>query len=192
MPPTTNPDSGRLGVRAFCPSAVFKLVFDQVLTAFIAKHRKNMINMANEIATQNSTTGENGTRYSSLKGTDLATKKKIFTAITSASALAENLDKTINLKHVIIQPVTTEDEKGTVENFLRTILIDENNVAYASGSAGIVLAIKNLFDVYGEPDEWSEPVGIKVVEERGRRGYRYMTIKPADDVADEDEVKPTK
>jgi hypothetical protein len=137
--------------------------------------------MANDIASQNSNAGENGTRYSSLTGTDLATKKKIFTAITSAQSLADNLDKTIQLKHVIIQPVTTEDEKGNVENFLRTILIDDNDVAFASGSAGIVLAIQSLFDVFGEPETWSEPVAIKVVEERGRRGYRYMTIKPADD-----------
>jgi hypothetical protein len=141
--------------------------------------------MSNDIATAQQNNSENGTRYSSLKGSDLATKKKIFSAITSAESLAEHLDKTINLKHVIIQPVTTESEKGEIENFLRTVLIDDNDVAYASGSAGIVLAIQSLFDVFGEPESWSEPVAIKVVEERGRRGYRYMTIKPADDEATE-------
>jgi hypothetical protein len=138
--------------------------------------------MSNDIATAQHNAGESGNRYSSIKGSDLATKKRIFSAITSAQSLADNLDKTINLRHVIIQPVTTEDEKGNVENFLRTVLIDDKDVAYASGSAGIVLAIQSLFDVFGEPESWTDPVAIKVVEERGRRGYRYMTIKPADDV----------
>jgi hypothetical protein len=141
--------------------------------------------MANDIAELDAASKQ---RYTSIKGTDFATQKRVFAAITNAESLAEHLGETINLKHVIIQPVTTENEKGEVENFLRTVLISDNDVAYASGSGGIVLAIQTLFDVFGEPDKWAEALPIKVVEERGRRGYRYMTIKVADDT----EVEPAK
>lgn len=134
-----------------------------------------------DIATQNTSMTNEAGRYSSLKGTDLKTRKAIFAAMSDAKTLNEHLNETILLRHVIIQPVTTEDEKGNVQEFLRTVLIAEDGTAYASGSNGIILALKSLFQVYGEPDEWPEPVAIKVVEERGNRGYRYMTIKPADE-----------
>ena len=137
--------------------------------------------MSNEIDAIDNASSQ---RYSSITGGDLATKKRIYSAITNAQSLADHLDETINLRHVIIQPVTTENEKGEVENFLRTVLISDTDVAYASGSAGIVLAIKTLFDVFGEPSTWAEALPVKIVEERGRRGYRYMTIKEADEDSD--------
>jgi hypothetical protein len=135
----------------------------------------------NDIATQNSF-NSGLQRYSSIKGSDLNTRKAIFAAMSDAKTLNEHLNETIYLRHVIIQPVTTEDEKGNPQEFLRTVLISEDGTAYASGSQGIILALQSMFDVFGEPNEWAEPVAIKVVEERGNRGYRYMTIKPADEV----------
>lgn len=140
--------------------------------------------MSNEVATQANPTAA-PMRYTSITGSDLATKKRIFAALTSAESLSDHLDKTLQLEHVIIQPATSENDKtGEVENFLRTVLITEDGTAYASGSQGIVLAIQSLFDVFGDPSEWREPLAIKVVEERGKRGYRYMTIKPADEAAE--------
>lgn len=140
--------------------------------------------MSTDIATQNNNTAGSG-RYTSIKGSDLATRKKIFAATTNAESLADHLGETINLRHIIIQPVSTENEKGEVEEFLRTVLVSEEGIAYASGSQGIVLALQGMFDVFGEPDSWPEPLPIKVVEERGKRGYRYMTIKLAEDAAEE-------
>lgn len=125
--------------------------------------------------------------YSSIKGVDFATRKRIYTATANAKSLADNLDKVIFVKDVIVTPVTSAaDENGEVDNYLRTVLIDVEDQAFATGSSGIALALSNLLRIVGEPDQWGDfGLPIVVFEERGKNNYRYMTIRLAED----DEVK---
>lgn len=118
--------------------------------------------------------------YSSINGDDMEARKKVYTAISAASLLSDHLGKTINLKDVIVQPVTSENEDtGEVEEYLRTTLIDVDGTAFAAGSTGVVSSLKNLFGVFGEPSSWTEPLAIKVVEKKGRKGFKFMSIELA-------------
>src|SRR6187402_309416 len=120
LPHTTYPRSARLGG---CLRIAERIGSGK--SRINNQNRKTDNIMSNDIQQIDSASKS---RYTSIKGSDLATQKKIFAAITNAQSLADHLNKTINLKHVIIQPVTTENEKGEIENFLRTVLIADDGV----------------------------------------------------------------
>jgi hypothetical protein len=149
-----------------------------IITLTITLTIKGM-KMSNEVATQQANTSV-VEGYSSIKGTDFETRKAIYTAVTNAESISDHLDEVINLKDIIVQPVTTEDDKGVVESYLRTVLIDDQGKAFATGSEGVITSLNTLFKTVGEPSDWKgQALPIKVVEEKGRKGYRYMTIKLA-------------
>lgn len=119
--------------------------------------------------------------YSSIQGDDMDARKRLYTAIASAEQLSDHLGETIVLKDVVVLPVTSENEEtGEVDEYERTTLIDVNGSAFAAGSSGVVSSLKNLFGVFGEPSTWAEPLPIKVVEKKGRKGFKFMTIELAE------------
>lgn len=136
--------------------------------------------MSNEIALKNSGSVNLVDGYSSITGDDLDARKRVYTAISAAKSLSDVLGKTINLKDVIVQPVTSENEEtGEVDEYLRTTLIDADGTAYAAGSTGVASSLRNLFGVFGEPSTWAEPLAIKIVEKKGRKGFKFMSIELA-------------
>ena len=134
--------------------------------------------MSNAIEKANTATASLVNGYSSIQGDDLAARKAVYNAVSAANQLADNLGKTILLKDVIVQPVTSENEQtGEIEEYLRTTLIAADGTAYSAGSGGVASSLKNLFDVLGEPSSWTEPLPIKVVEKKGRKGFKFFTIE---------------
>lgn len=134
--------------------------------------------MSKDIAQQTAGTVSVLEGYTSIRAIDAESKKVIFNAINSAEKLKENIGKELALTNVIVQPTMGENEDtGEVEEYLRTNLICDDGTAYAAGSTGIVTALHNLFNVYGEPDTWDEPLVIKVVEKKSNRGRNFMTIE---------------
>jgi hypothetical protein len=133
------------------------------------------------VAVQNNTSVVEG--YSSIKGTDLKSRKAIYTAVSNADKLSDHLNESLALKDIIIQPVTTENpDTGVVEGYLRTILILEDGTALATGSDGVINSINTLFKSVGEPHQWGgDALYIRVKEVRGNKGYRYMTVELLED-----------
>lgn len=120
------------------------------------------------------------TVYSSIKGDDFESKKATLNATTNSVAIADNLGKTISLANIIVQAIDMEDEKtGEVSEQPRVILIDDEGNAFHAISQGIFKSLENLLGILGAPDTWPAPVPVQVVEERGRKGYRYYTIRLA-------------
>lgn len=123
----------------------------------------------------------NSSFYSSIKGTDFAARKAIAKAQTSSLPIADNLGKTINLKHIIVQEVTIADrDTGELNPAPRVLLIDAEGQAYHATSSGLLSSVRNILVTLGEPETWPEPVPVVVVEQRGRGNYRFMTINFAD------------
>lgn len=116
--------------------------------------------------------------YSSIKGDAFAAKKKIAAALTSSDPIADNLNKDIDLVDVIVQKVQIADENtGEVSDAPRVTLVAKGGDAYHGTSIGLMNSVRQLFSIVGEPDGWDEAVQIRVVEKRGRRGWRYQTIE---------------
>jgi hypothetical protein len=122
--------------------------------------------------------------YTSIKGTDLASRKAIAKAMTASKPIADNLGTVINLKDIIVQyvEVVTNQETGEVSAAPRVTLIDAEGNGFHATSDGLLTSIRNLFASVGEPDSWigadgkRETIAVTVTEERSRSGFRYMTI----------------
>lgn len=117
--------------------------------------------------------------YSSIKGDTFAGKRAITAALTSSVPLADNLNKEIALKHIIVQAVQIADAtSGEMVDAPRVILIDADGAAYHATSVGVLSAVRSIISTMGEPNTWGdEALPVNVVEKRGRNNYRFMTIE---------------
>lgn len=143
--------------------------------------------MNNEIATISDQVNDlnNGqvSVYSSIKGDDFESKKRVLAATTNAARVDENIGKTIMLKDVVVQAIDisdTDDKTGEVTNTeaARIILIDADGSSYAAVSTGLFRALTNLFGILGEPHTWPEALPIQVVKERAKSNAgHYFTVR---------------
>lgn len=117
--------------------------------------------------------------FSTLSGEDFEGKKAIARALTSSKPLNDSLGETIALANIIVQSVQIADDRtGEINEAPRVTLIDTEGNAFHATSSGLLSSVRNILGVFGEPSTWpASGLEIKVVEERGRRGYRFMTIK---------------
>ena len=61
---------------------------------------------------------------------------------------------------------------------LRIILVTAEGRALSCAADGIFKALQTYTGIFGHPREWpAEGIQMKAVEERGRRGFRYLTLK---------------
>lgn len=118
--------------------------------------------------------------FSTITGETHADRLRTLEALTNAVPVADHLDETIALKDVIVQATTMVDEKtGEERDALRTILIDAEGTSYAAMSDGLFKALQNIFAIMGNPNSWDAPLPIVVTEIKGRKGYRFFTVKIA-------------
>lgn len=116
--------------------------------------------------------------YSSLKTDSFTDRVKVAQALTTSKPIADNIGTEFGLADFIVQSVQIADENsGEINEAPRVTLIDSEGNAFHGTSVGLLSAVRNLIAYVGEPSTWPEPVKVKIVEERGRRGYRFMTIK---------------
>lgn len=117
--------------------------------------------------------------YCSLPADTVEDKKAIFKVLGSADyKVADTLGTTINLRNVLVQKYEkVNQETGEVETKYRTILIDENGTTYASASKGLFTSCKRLFALMGLPENWTEPLPIKVEEVKTTQGFKTYEIK---------------
>lgn len=116
--------------------------------------------------------------FSSIKTDTFAGRINVGKALSNSQPIADNLGVEIALKDFVVQSVQIEDEKtGEVNEAPRVTLVDADGNAFHGTSVGLLSAVRNLIAQIGEPSTWDEPVNVKIVEERSRRGFRFMTIK---------------
>jgi hypothetical protein len=119
--------------------------------------------------------------YSSLKTETRAEKMAYLKAITNSKNLKDELkgrpELVLQIVDVVLQEVEIADENGNVSDNIRITLIDAEGVAYHATSKGIAQSLKTAFGVFGTPDVWTEPLEVTVLEEKGRGGFYYLTLK---------------
>lgn len=119
--------------------------------------------------------------YSTVEGNDFNAQKATLNAITNSEAIVDHTGKKIMLKNFVIQASTMiDDETGEERDILRTILIAADGKAYHAVSDGLFKALQNFTAILGHPSTWpDEGVGVVAQEIKGRRGFRFLTIKLA-------------
>ena len=128
----------------------------------------------------NTESAERGTVQHFIDTTTQEGKIQLFSALQNAGKLDEHLNEDIPLTNAVAQAVQVTDENtGETNDSVRVILIDDKGKAYAATSPTLASGLNTLFGIFGTPDTWTQPLHIKVVERRSRRGYRFFSIEPA-------------
>lgn len=117
--------------------------------------------------------------YTSLQLTTQKDKLNMLKVISASQPMVDHVGEKIAIKDVIITTAEfTDDETGEFTTGLRTTVIDPDGNAFHAASKGIALAMRTVFGVLGQPQEWEEP--YEVVIREGRKGkYRFLTLDPA-------------
>lgn len=123
---------------------------------------------------------------STIQGNDRETQNRVFEALTAALPLSDNLKTPFNIVDVVsqmIQPEAAIDpatgEATQDEPYVRITLVGpEGEPSYAASSRGVMNSVTQIFQVYGHPAEWSEPVRVQAVQE-GQGTRKFLKLVPA-------------
>lgn len=124
--------------------------------------------MSNELANVNkmvdSLQSIESTFYCSLKAETKEDKTKLFNAINNPEyRLKDFINKEINLRDIYCEPVMCVNaETGEPQECPRIVLIDDKGKAYQCVSIGIYSTIKKIIGMFGVPENWEEPLKIRV------------------------------
>ena len=138
--------------------------------------------MKNEILTKNENENENVNNeqtYCSIICKSNEERKNLFNALEKADVLLNDVVGTeFNLKDVYLHKYTKlNEETGEVENKCRVLLFDDNGQTYATGSFGIFNIIGRIFEVFGTPDEWEEPLRVKVIKKEIGNNKKMLSLE---------------
>lgn len=114
-----------------------------------------------------------------IKAETMQEKKHLYNALQNATGRMDDiLNIPFDLKDVIIHPVQIVDNKtGEVEDVLRTVLIDKDGSSYEGVTMGILTSLKRIFDIFGRPETWEEPLTVKLVKRDTKNGNKMTTIE---------------
>lgn len=103
----------------------------------------------------------------------------IYNAVNSkGESLDDHKGEVLEIVNVAAHPVTLVDENtGELVEALRTVLIAKNGVIYDAVSQGIASSLSKIFGIVGMPPYNEEPLKIKVVEQKTRKGFKTNTIQ---------------
>lgn len=111
-------------------------------------------------------------------------KIKLYSALQNAEKLDEHLNESLAMVNAVAQAVqVTDDQTGEVSNTVRVIIVTADNKAYAATSPTLAAGLNTMFGIFGTPNTWTEPLTIKVVERRSRRGFKFFTVEPVSEEA---------
>ena len=139
--------------------------------------------MGTDITTNVVTSLETTGMFTTVKGTDIDSRKAVFTAVNSAEQITKVLESTkgpllLKIKDIVVQSVEVVNEtSGEVETAPRVIFLTDDDKAYAGTSIGLLSSVKNIITILGEPDTWESPIIFQVVEKRSRKGFRFLSLE---------------
>lgn len=109
-------------------------------------------------------------------------KVRIYNAVNSAEEqLIDHVNTVIEVVDVVAHEVKLPDmQTGEMVSCLRTVLIDKNGVGYQAVSTGLVSALQKVFAIIGSPSWVDEPVKMKVVSKKSKKGFNFTSIELVD------------
>ena len=76
--------------------------------------------------------------YTSITSSDMATKKRVYAAVTAAESLKDHLGVEITVVDVLAQVIEEVKSDGTVEEYTRITLLAADGKAYSASSTGVL------------------------------------------------------
>lgn len=113
---------------------------------------------------------DNNPTYCSLIAETRSEKAAFYNAVENPVAkLSEFINKKITFSNVFMtQTVITEKDDagmpipGTEKECIKTVLITPEGDGILSTSGGVARALFSMFQIFGTPDEWDEPMTVEV------------------------------
>lgn len=106
-------------------------------------------------------------------------RKNLFNALEQADVLLNDVVGTeFELKDVYIHRYErVNDETGEVEPKVRIILFDSEGKSYACGSFGIFNILGRMFEVFGTPNRWEQPLKVRVVKKDIHDNKKMLSLE---------------
>ena len=106
-------------------------------------------------------------------------KKAFFNAIQNPDEqLRDHINKKIEVVNVYVAPVLLEssEEPGVQVQCPRIVLFGADGTSYTCVSVGVYNSLKTLFQTFGDPGEWDEPITVEV-KQVSRGTNQLLTLK---------------
>jgi hypothetical protein len=112
--------------------------------------------------------------FTTITGTDFASRVAVVNAMTNATPIADQIDKPFNLRDVVIQSITMANERtGELQAVPRITFITEDGQAYHAISDVLYTDLKNIFAIIGHPSTWPSALPIVVSRVKGKQGHFF-------------------
>lgn len=135
----------------------------------------------NELTEINMDGAANGTVQHFIDTSTQEGKMKLYSALQDSEKLDEHLNEPLDVVNVIAQRVAVaNEESGEMNESARVIIVTEDGTSYSATSPTLLSAFNTLFGIFGTPDTWAEPMKLKVIEGKSRKGYRFFNLVPAE------------
>lgn len=138
--------------------------------------------MANEIMRIN----EENPSYTSMQMASVEDKKKFFNAVENPSKkLSDFINKKIVIKDISMQfmEIQERDDDGNPipDHFkpaVKTVIVTSDGIGVFSTSMGLARALYSLFNIFGTPETWEEPLTcvVKQVEIGKNRTFKLEVV----------------
>ncbi len=106
-------------------------------------------------------------------------RKYLFNALEQADVLLNDVVGTeFELKDVYINRYERiNEETGEIEPKVRIILFDTEGKSYACGSFGIFNILRRMFEVFGTPNQWEQPLKVRVVKKDIKDNKKMLSLE---------------
>lgn len=117
--------------------------------------------------------------YCSVMCKNMEERKNLFNALEQADVLLNDVvGAEFELKDVYIHRFERiNEETGEVEPKVRIILFDSEGKTYACGSFGIFNILCRMFEVFGTPNQWEQPLKVRVVKKDIKDNKKMLSLE---------------
>lgn len=108
-----------------------------------------------------------------------AERVALFNALEQCDVrLNDEVGSEIDIKDVYIQEYEKPDTNtGELRKAHRTILFDVNGKTHVTSSNYFYVSMAKIMDVFGTPDQWDQPIRIKVVKKSVQNNRQALSLQ---------------
>lgn len=103
-------------------------------------------------------------------------RKAFFNAVQNpTSKVSDYINKRITIQDVYMEKAEYTDDNGVTQG-VKTVIITPEGEGILANSMGIAKALYGIFDIFGMPSSWNEPMTVEVKQVETPKG-RYFKLE---------------
>lgn len=104
-------------------------------------------------------------------------KMALYNAMQTSDKVDDHLNEPLHVTNVLAQAIEVVNQENGELNQSTRVVIHSEEGDFAAASPTLARAFGNLFAIFGTPDKWDNPITLKVVEKKSRRGYKFFDLE---------------